>query len=517
MSGDRHFHRQGFFHRMTSAATITHTDSPAPAAGHPRGLYTLFFTEMWERFSYYGMRALLILFMIDSARGGMGLSKPTAAAIYGLYTAVVYLVSLPGGWIADRLMGAQRAVWYGGIIIAAGHFTLAVPSHQAFFMGLLLIVLGTGLLKPNISAIVGGLYPEGDTRRDAGFTIFYMGINLGATIGTLVCSYLAERYNWHYGFAAAGVGMTLGLVQYRLAGHTLGEAGRSPRRPAGVPARGIDPGWWWVAAGMAGVTLVAGLGFAGVLKFNPVKLAGGAKWVIAGMGALYLAGVFAFGGLNAVEKKRLAVLTVLMLAGAMFWSGFEQAGSSLNLFAEEYTQRAITTFHYVIPAGFFQSLNSIFIITLAPLMALVWGALARRKVEPSIPTKFAWGLVLLGVGFLVMVGAAKLVGPGRMVGPGWLVATYFLHTIGELCLSPVGLSAVTKLAPRRFVGQMLGMWFLATALGNLIAGLIAGEVTNVEAAQMPGLYMQIVLITAGTGVVMLALAKPLKKMMGGVQ
>lgn len=489
-------------------------------AGHPTGLKTLFLTEMWERFSYYGMRAILVFFMIEavnSKRSGLGLDDATATAIYGLYTSLVYLVALPGGWIADHLLGARRSVWYGGLIIAAGHFTLALHSTHAFFLGLLLIIIGTGLLKPNISAIVGDLYPEGGARRDAGFTIFYMGVNLGATLGTTVCSFLGEKHNFHYGFAAAGFGMALGLLQYRLTGDNLGEAGLRPRRRETAVSSGFDKGWLLVAAAMAVVCSVAVLGFAGVIKFNPVVLAKKVQNAILILAGLYFVGIFAFGKLTPVEKKRMVVFLILLLACAMFWAGFEQAGSSLNIFAKEFTKRTIPWINYEVPAGFFQNFNPIFIITLAPVMAALWVALARRKADPSIPAKFAWGLILLGAGFLVMVVASKLVGPGKRVMPTWLILTYLLHTFGELCLSPVGLSATTKLAPRRFTGQMLGMWFLATALGNLIAGRIAGEAVAGSAAQMPAMFMKIVMTTAGTGLVLLIFSRPIKRLMGNIE
>jgi POT family proton-dependent oligopeptide transporter len=483
----------------------------APARGHPRGLYTLFFTEMWERFSYYGMRALLVLFMVDATRGGLGLTDEVATAIYGLYTAGVYLAALPGGWVADRLLGAQRAVWWGGLVIAAGHFSLAVPTVETFYLGLVLIVVGTGLLKPNISAIVGQLYPEGGARRDAGFTVFYMGINLGAAIGPLVCSALGERLNWHYGFAAAGVGMVLGLVQFRLTAKHLGEAGRHPDRAATL--RQAD--WVVFVGGLAAIAIVVGLGLLRIVRFNPVVLAHGATWVIAAVGVAYFLGVLLLGGLGETEMKRLAVLAILFVAAAMFWSGFEQAGSSLNLFADRHTLRTCAGF--LVPAGWFQVFNPVFIITLAPLTAALWVALARRSRNPSLPAKFASGLLLLGAGFAVMAVAARFVVSGRQVWPTWLVTTYLLHSLGELCLSPVGLSSVTKLAPPRFVGQMMGLWFLATSLGNLIAGLIAGEVSGDAVGQMPARFFQIVLTACGTGALLLLLAKPIKKLMAGVE
>ena len=489
-----------------------------PGGRHPRGLYTLFFTEMWERFSYYGMRALLVLFMVDASGGGLGFDDRTATAVYGLYTAAVYLVALPGGWIADRLLGAQRAVWIGGIVIAAGHFVLAVPSVEAFFLGLVLVVLGTGLLKPNISAIVADLYPEGGARRDAGFTIFYMGINVGAATGPLICSTLGERLNWHYGFAAAGVGMVLGLIQFRLTAHHLGDAGSSPvahRKDGTISARTRRRHWLAVGIALALIATLVGLGLAGVLRFDPVTLARSSTTAILALAALYFGYLFLLAGLDAEEKKRSAVILILFFAAATFWSGFEQAGSSLNLFAERYTNRALGAFE--IPAGWFQSLNAVFIIVFAPVFAAVWVRLARRHLDPSIPVKFGLGLIILAAGFAVMIFAAHVVTDGGRAGPLWLVATYLLHTYGELCLSPVGLSSVTKLAPRRFVGQMMGIWFLAASLGNLIAGLLAGRFDADRLEQMPDLFLQIVLTTAGAGALLLVFARPIRRLIGPIR
>ncbi len=490
---------------------------PGPASaeavpkGHPRGLYTLFFTEMWERFSYYGMRALLVLFMVDNLRGGMGLTDKTATSIYGLYTAAVYLMSLPGGWLADRVLGAQRAVWYGGIIIALGHFTLAVPRTETFYLGLVLVAVGSGVLKPNMSAMVADLYPEGGARRDAGFTIFYMGVNLGAFIGPLVCSTLGEKLNWHYGFGAAGVGMVLGLIQFRMSRGLLGTAGlqRGNDRPLNAAERA---GW---KAAVAAVVLFVGLSMAGVVKLNPIAIARSMSAVILAIGFLYFAGVFLFCGLNKLEKERIAVILVLFLSSAVFWAGFEQAGSSFNLFAERFTNRGF--FSLEIPAGWFQSLGALFIILFAPVFAWLWVRLARRRLAPSTPVKFAFGLLLLATGFLVMAGASKVVAAGHKAAPTWLVTTYLLHTFGELCLSPVGLSSVTKLAPRKLVGQMMGVWFLATSLGNLLAGLLAGEFRSDAVHQWPGLYLEIVLLPALAGVMLILFSRPIKRWMAGVQ
>ncbi len=475
-------------------------------ARHPRGLYTLFFTEMWERLSYYGMRALLVLFMVDQVeRGGLGLTDQKATAIYGLYTAGVYLAALPGGWLADRLLGAQRAIWLGGLLIAAGHFTLAIPSPTAFFLGLLLVVLGTGLLKPNISSLVGKLYPEGGARRDAGFTLFYMGINLGAALGPLVCSTLGEKLNWHYGFTAAGVGMVLGLVQFRLTRRHLGDAGLVPPNPPANPG----PLRILVAALVALGALAAALALAGILPIDPVWLARRTTFVIVGIAIAWFAWAFFLAGLDRDEKARVGVVALLFLSSALFWSGFEQAGSSLNLFAERHTQRLLAGFE--VPAGWFQSLNAGFIILLAPVAAALWISLARHGRNPPLVAKVAFGLILLAAGFLVLAfGARRAIAHGP-VWPTWLVFTYLLHTFGELFLSPVGLSSVTKLAPPRLVGQMMGVWFLATSLGNLLAGLFAGEVSGDNTAAMPLRFLQVVGTAGSAGLLLLLVAFPIRR------
>ncbi len=492
---------------------------PAPAAGstHPPGLRTLFFTEMWERMSYYGMRALLVLFMVDAVEtGGLGFTDESATAIYGLYTAAVYLVALPGGWIADRLLGAQKSIWYGGIVIMLGHFTLAVPSLHTFFIGLVLIVLGTGLLKPNISAVVGELYGPGDPRRDAGFTIYYMGINIGAAIGPLVCSTLGEsdRFGWHWGFAAAGVGMLCGLVQFRMASWRLGDAGLAPSLDRNDPADRVKMrrAWQFVATTLVAVAAGVALLLSETVTLDPQRLAENAATIIAVVAGLYFAAIFTFGHLTTAEKKRVVVIIILFFASAMFWSGFEQAGSSLNLFAERYTDRLVGSFE--IPAGWFQSLNPAFIIVLAPVYSALWIGLARRNLDPSTPVKFAIGILLLALGFLIMYGAALLVIRGDEAMPTWLFFTYLLHTMGELALSPVGLSATTKLAPHRFVGQMMGVWFLGASLGNILAGLLAGEFTGDAVAEFPALYLQIVLTCSGFALLLLVFSRPIRRLMG---
>jgi POT family proton-dependent oligopeptide transporter len=482
---------------------------PAELFGHPRGLATLFLTEMWERFSYYGMRALLILFMVDGARGGLALTDETAAAIYGLYTAAAYLSALPGGWIADRLWGAQRSILVGGVLIMCGHFVLVFPRVGTFFLGLILVVLGTGLLKPNVSAAVGALYSKGDSRRDSGFTLYYIGINLGATLGQTICGWLALM-NWHYGFAAAGVGMLLGLIQFRLTRGTLGQAGVAPAVPPTPKLRTIA--WSVVLAVIFVVLALLVAAVTRVVQLDAVLLAKGTAWALFVGGLLYFGSVFVTGRLTADERRRMIVLAVLCLCSVLFWAGFEQAGSSFNLFADRYTDRVVLGFE--MPTTWLQNLNPVFILLLAPFFSAFWIALARRHLEPSAPAKFAFGLILLGIGTAVMIGAAALVAAGQQVLPTWLALTYLFHTMGELSLSPVGLSTTTKLAPARFVGQMMGMWFLCTALGLVLAGLFAGRFRADALGEWPGLYTQLALASIGLGVLLLLFAKPLRRLMG---
>jgi proton-dependent oligopeptide transporter, POT family len=491
--------------------------------GHPRGLATLFFTEMWERFTYYGMRAVLVLFLVSAvSAGGFGIDDKTAAAIYGLYTAGTYLVALPGGWIADRLIGARQAVLIGGVGIALGNALLAISSGpRGFYLGLVVIVLGVGLLKPNVSAMVADLYPEGGARLDAGFTVFYMGINLGATLGPLVTGEAIILFGPRAGFGAAALFMALGVVQYHLTQHHLGNAGQTPAKAAQTTGTGtaLAPALpWrqlWIGVGLGVIALAAcSLGW---IALDPLILAQATTALIVTMAVLYFGYLFTVADLSAEERRRAVVILVLFLGSALFWSGYEQAGSSLNLFAERYTDRSIGWLRVVVPTGWFQSLNPIYIILFAPMFAWVWVTLAKRNLNPSAPAKFAIGVILMGSGFLVMAAAAAIVAGGSKVLPIWLILTYLLHTFGELCLSPVGLSYTTKLAPKRFVGQLMGMWFLSLSLGNLMAGLIAGQFDANNVAAMPGQYMRIVYFSVGLGAVLLILSRPVKKLMGNVQ
>ena len=369
------------------------------------------------------------------------------------------------------------------------------------------------MLKPNISTMVGRLYPEGGGRRDAGFTIFYMGINLGAMIGPLICGYFAKKIDWHYGFAAAGVGMVLGLFQYRFFAHHLGDAGKRLNSEQSTSRKD----WALLGLGLSILISAVVLVLVGIIKIEPIWLAKRTSYVIISMAVLYFAYLFLFGKLDGTEKKRIAVIAVLFVTSAIFFAGYEQAGSTFNLFAERYTDRFIGIVNLEAPASWIQSVPPFFVLVLAPIAAGIWVYLARRQKDPSIPVKFSLGLLFLGLGFMVMAGAAVFVAKGEKVLPTWLIATYFLHTVGELCLSPVGLSSVTKLAPQRLVGQMMGIWFLATSLGNLCAGLVAGAFTEKDVDRMPFRFMLIVLVACGAGVILLLLAKPIKKLMSGVQ
>jgi len=436
--------------------------------GHPRGLATLFFTEMWERFSYYGMRAFLILYMVAPvAAGGLGFTDQHAASIYGTYTGSAWAASILGGLLADRLLGQYRTVLVGGIIIAAGHFTLAFKSLPSFYGGLALIVMGTGCLKPNVSTLVGSLYPQGDTRRDAGFSIFYMGINLGATLGPLIAGYLAQNVNWHVGFACAGVGMTLGLIQYVVGRDYLQKGiARLGQQPAGATAD----------TPTARPTEEAPRGFTGD------------------------------------EWKRIAAIVFFFAAAVIFWGAYEQAGSTLNLFADRYTRLEMFGFRF--PSSWFQSVQPIFVIILAPLFGALWMWLGRH--EPSVPAKFALGLLFMGLSFAVLIPAGSMAqsGAGIRVSPWFLIWAYFISELGELCVSPIGLSAVTKLAPLRIVGLMMGVWFLSNAFGNKLAGWAAGFFSTVP---LHDLFREVTLVLLVAAAIMFALVKPIKTLMAGVK
>jgi POT family proton-dependent oligopeptide transporter len=411
---------------------------------------------MWERFSYYGMRAFLIYYMTASvAAGGLGFAVANAGTIYGLYTGSAWGAAILGGIVADRWLGQYRSVLIGGIIIALGHFTLAFRPLPFFYTGLVLIVVGTGLLKPNVSNLVGALYKPGDSRRDAGFSIFYMGINLGALFGPLVAGYLAQKVDWHLGFACAGVGMTFGLVQYVVGRNRL----QTPTAVAPTADAGPE---------------------APKATFTPT------------------------------EWKRMAAIVVFFLVAILFWGAYEQAGSSLALFADQNTR--LEVFGFSFPSSWFQSVQPIFVITLAPIFAWIWVRLGPRN--PSVPAKLALGVLFMGVAFLILVPAGAMAqSQGVRVSPWWLVASYGISELGELCLYPVGLSAVTKLSPVRILGLMMGVWMLSNAFGNMLAGYAARFFVSMPLQQYFG---EVALILFVTAAVMFALVKPIRRLMGGV-
>jgi proton-dependent oligopeptide transporter, POT family len=436
--------------------------------GHPRGLSTLFFTEMWERFSYYGMRAFLIFYMVAPVTaGGLGFSDADAASIYGTYTASAWGLAIFGGIIADRFLGQYRSVLIGGIIIALGHFTLVFPPVPFFYAGLALVAMGTGLLKPNVSNLVGSLYDQADARRDAGFSLFYMGINIGAIAGPLIAGYLAQRVDWHIGFGCAGVGMALGLTQY-----VLGK-------------KRLQPGLDRLAA-----------------QSKPQSPALSATTPVAG-------GLLGFSG---DEWKRIGAIVVFFLVATLFWGAYEQQGSTLNLFADRYTRLEI--FGFPFPSSWFQSVPPIFVVIFAPVFAWMWVRLGPR--EPSVPAKIALGVLFMGLGFLVLVpaGAMAQADGGTRISPLWLIAVYLLAEFGEVCLYPVGLSAVTKVSPARIVGLMMGVWFLSNAFGNKLAGWSAGFFSSMPLETLFTIVTGVLLVTA---LVMFALVKPLRRLMGEVR
>jgi POT family proton-dependent oligopeptide transporter len=429
--------------------------------GHPRGLATLYFTEMWERFSFYGLRALLLLYMVSPAtKGGLGMATENGTSIVGWYGFAVYAASIPGGFLADKVFGLYHAVLIGGIIIAAGHFCMIFTSPTMFFVGLGLIVIGTGLLKPNVSSIVGTLYSKDDVRRDAGFSIFYMGINLGAFTAPLVCGWLGQKVNWHWGFAAAGIGMTLGVIQY-----------------------------------------VAGKKYLASAMTRHVREEDAEIQKEAAQNVAF----------TRAEWRRIAVIGILFVFSCLFWGAFEQASTSLTLFADRMTR--LSLFGYEFPSSWFQSVQPLCVIIFSSIFAALWLRLGRR--EPSSPTKFSFGLLLVGLSFLLLVPAAAIAQAQAMrVSPMWLVGVYLLQTFGELCLSPVGLSMVTKLAPPRIVGLMMGVWFLSISFGNKLGGYTAGFF---EKLPLPQLFGAVAATTIVAGVILFLLVKPIRSLMGGVK
>ena len=500
--------------------------------GHPRGLFVLFLTEMWERFSYYGMRALLIFYLTQHFLFG----DERAYLIYGAYTALVYVMPVIGGILADRYLGSRKAVTYGAVLLVLGHFGMAfegptavqaadgvVERHpvylQIFYLSLALIIMGVGFLKANISTIVGALYEPDDARRDSGFTIFYMGINIGAFSASLLCGWLGQTYGWAYGFGLAGLGMLFGLVVF-LRGQPLLEGRADPPSQERLTEK--------VFGGISRETLIYIGGIGGVLitwqLVQHQQVVGG---LLSGFGALMVLVVlvYSFTKCTPHERDRMLVASALILFSVLFWALFEQAGSSLNLFTDRSVDRVV--FGYEIPASVFQSLNAFFIFTLAPFFSMMWIWLARNGWEPNTPAKFALGILQVGLGFLVLVLGASMAGEGNLTPLVWIVMIYLLHTMGELCLSPVGLSMVTKLSVTRVVGMMMGVWFLASAGANFIASLIArmtaaetagGQVVD-QAAATAGfieVYTQVGLLAVGVAVFLFILSPLLKRGMHGV-
>ncbi|PVZ87943.1 MFS transporter [Serratia sp. S1B] len=492
--------------------------------GHPYPLGSLFFTEMWERFSFYGIRPLLILFMAATVYdGGMGLARENASAIVGIFAGSMYLAALPGGWLADNWLGQQKAVWYGSILIALGHLSIALSAimgNDLFFIGLMFIVLGSGLFKTCISVMVGTLYKQGDARRDGGFSLFYMGINIGSFIAPLMTGWLLRSHGWHWGFGIGGIGMLVALVIFRL---------------FAVPAMkrydsegGLDSTWnepvtkkrgvgRWIVILAVTIALIATLLAQGIITINPVSIASTLVYVIASSVTLYFIYLFFFANMNRSERARLLVCFILLISAAFFWSAFEQKPTSFNLFAHDYTQRMIGDFE--IPAVWFQSINALFIILLAPVFSWLWPALARNKIRPSSITKFVIGILFAAAGFGVMMLAAQQVlsHDGAGVSPLWLVSSILLLTLGELCLSPIGLATMTLLAPERMRGQMMGLWFCASALGNLAAGLIGGHVKADQLDLLPTLFARCSIALVICAAVLILLIVPIRRMLANTQ
>ena len=458
--------------------------------GHPIGLRTLFLTEMWERMSYYGMRALLVLYMTGSITGfnpGMGMSAIDANAIYGIYVGFVYFMVVPGGWIADNILGHQKAVLIGAIIIALGHFTLAIPLEQTFFLGLILVVLGTGLLKGNISTIVGKLYSDDDTRRDSGYTIFYMSINIGSMLGFAVCGYLGERIGWHWGFGAAGIGMLFGVLQFIFFKDNLGEAGLYPNSMSQERRQSLK---FWTISTILFFLVIVLTGMLGIWNVDPVFFAERFRDFLVVISFVYFGYLFFFAGLTSNEKKNVLMLLLLFVGAAAFWSGFDQSAGSLSIFTRDYVNLTFGSFQA--PVSWTQFLNPLFVVMFAPFFAYLWIYLGKRNLNPNTPIKFAIGLIFMGLGFIVMLYAVEYALISAPVGVQWLLLTYLLHTFGELVLSPVGLSAFSRYSPKKYLGQMMGLWFLASSLGGVLAGLLGGEATESGLTSMTPIFTELI-------------------------
>ena len=457
--------------------------------GHPLGLRTLFFTELWERMSYYGMRGLLVLYMTIGVIGnpGLGWSNIEANAIYGIYAGMVYFLALPGGWLADNLLGYQKAVLYGALIIMFGHFTLAIPLEQTFILGLALVAIGTGLLKPNISSIVGQLYSDDDERRDSGFTVFYMSINIGSMLGFAVCGYLGERIGWHWGFGAAGIGMLLGVLQFIFFKDNLGEAGLYPNSMSQERRQSLK---FWTISTILFFLVIVLTGILGIWNVDPVFFAERFRDFLVVISFVYFGYLFFFAGLTSNEKKNVLMLLLLFVGAAAFWSGFDQSAGSLSIFTRDYVNLTFGSFQA--PVSWTQFLNPLFVVMFAPFFAYLWIYLGKRNLNPNTPIKFAIGLIFMGLGFIVMLYAVEYALISAPVGVQWLLLTYLLHTFGELVLSPVGLSAFSRYSPKKYLGQMMGLWFLASSLGGVLAGLLGGEATESGLTSMTPIFTELI-------------------------
>lgn len=491
---------------LAGGAAIAASSKPE-FAGHPKGLYVLFFAEMWERFSYYGMRALLIFYLTKHWLFGDGQSN----LIYGAYTSLVYITPVLGGYLADRYLGQRKAVLFGAVLLTLGHVLMAVeggggqsdPAINVFWMALSLIIVGSGFLKANISVIVGQLYPLTDVRRDGAYTIFYMGINVGAAIGTILAGWLGETYGWAYGFGAAGIGMLLGLIVFILGKPLLLGKGEAPD-PARLarPVMGIKFEYLLYALGIASAFVIWAL-----IQYQDVI-----QWLLIVSGvAMLLYVLFVAFRLEPHARDRLLVVIFLIALNPVFWGLFEQAGGSLNLYTDRFVDRA------GVPASLFQSINPIYIVLLGPIFAGLWVWLGKRGLEPSAPAKFGLALAQVGLSFLVFVWGARMVGPEVMTPVLFVFLIYFLQTTGELCLSPVGLSAMNRLAPKQLASLIMGAWFYMTAVGNFVAGKI-GEATGGHGGEMTKegtlqVYSTIGWWTIGIAAVVLALAPLVKRLM----
>jgi POT family proton-dependent oligopeptide transporter len=493
-------------------ATSVSTTAPAEKSwiGHPRGLFLLFFVEMWERFSYYGMRALLIFYLTQHFL----FSDRDASYAYGAYMSLIYISPLMGGYLADRYLGQRKAVLFGGIVIAIGHIVLGLESDDAgamglglFWLGLATVITGTGFLKSSVSALVGQLYPRDDMRRDPAYTIFYMGINLGATMGPVICGYLGQTWGWHWGFGAASVGMIVGVIGFMLCKPMLQGKGE-PRDPDHLKQRvgGIVSREWLVY-----LSSLASIGLCWFLIQSHVIVG----WMLAAASLAVVLYILweAFGRMQRIGRDRMLAALFLLVVNPIFWGLYEQTGSSLSLFTDRFADRNIGGFN--VPASMFQSVNAAYILMFGPVLAGLWIWLAKRGWEPSTPAKFGVALALVGAGFLILVAGTGA--PGTLTPVLFIFLLYLCHTLGELCLSPVGLSAMSKLAPSRMLGLMMGIWFLAMALGEYAAGLIAaatgGEGGVASRDDVLAVYSRIGWWSVGAGLVVMALAPLVKRLM----